>query len=71
MTGSGLDLQLLGDVAVRRDGVAQALPASRKCRALLAYLALSPRAVSMMSGRGTSAMTHNRRFSVNVERLNR
>jgi DNA-binding SARP family transcriptional activator/TolB-like protein len=46
MTGSGLELQLLGDVAVRRDGVAQTLPASRKCRALLAYLALSPRAVT-------------------------
>jgi DNA-binding SARP family transcriptional activator len=46
MTGSGLDVQLLGDVAVRRDGMALALPASRKCRALLAYLALSPRTVT-------------------------
>jgi hypothetical protein len=46
MTGSGPDVQLLGDVAVRRDGVALALPASRKCRALLAYLALSPRTVT-------------------------
>jgi len=36
---------MLGPIAVHRDGVALALPASRKVRALLAYLALAPRAV--------------------------
>jgi len=40
-----LDLQLLGGVFVRRDGAALALPASRKVRALLGYLALAPRPV--------------------------
>ncbi len=43
---SGLEVQLLGDVAVRRDGAALALPASRKSRALLGYLALAPRPVT-------------------------
>jgi DNA-binding SARP family transcriptional activator len=42
----GLELRLLGPLAVRRDGVTVALPASRKARALLAYLALAPRAVT-------------------------
>ena len=37
---------MLGGVAVRRDGVALALPASRKSRALLGYLALAPRPVT-------------------------
>lgn len=46
MTGSGLNVQMLGEVAVRRDGVELALPASRKSLALLAYLALSPRPVT-------------------------
>ncbi|MBS0451499.1 MAG: transcriptional regulator [Proteobacteria bacterium] len=39
-----LALQLLGTVAVLRGGRPQTLPASRKVRALLAYLALSPAA---------------------------
>ena len=38
-----LAIDLLGEPAVRRDGVAAALPASRKARALLAYLALTGR----------------------------
>jgi len=38
---SGLKLRLLGPVSVSRDGVAVALPASRKVRALLAYLVLA------------------------------
>src|SRR5207344_881801 len=41
-----LHVQMLGRMAIRRDGVALALPASRKVRALFAYLALAPRAVS-------------------------
>ena len=36
---------MLGPLTISRDGVVQALPASRKVRALLAYLALAPRAV--------------------------
>jgi DNA-binding SARP family transcriptional activator len=36
---------LLGPLSIRRDGVVLALPASRKVRALIAYLALAPRAV--------------------------
>lgn len=43
---SGLRLQLLGPMQVERDAVAIALPASRKVRALLAYLAVSPHAVA-------------------------
>ena len=43
--GRGLHVQMLGPLTVSRDGVVQALPASRKVRALLAYLALAPRAV--------------------------
>jgi len=41
-----LQLCLLGPMAIRRDGVAPELPASRKVRALLAYLALAPRPVT-------------------------
>jgi len=37
------DIQLLGQFAVRRDGVPLALPPSKKTRALLAYLAMSGR----------------------------
>ena len=43
--GCGLHVQMLGPLTISRDGVVQALPASRKVRALLAYLALAPRAV--------------------------
>jgi len=39
---SRLVLRLLGPVSVTRDGVAVDLPASRKVRALLAYLVLAP-----------------------------
>lgn len=39
-------VQMLGALAISRDGVPQPLPASRKVRALFAYLALAPRAVS-------------------------
>jgi DNA-binding SARP family transcriptional activator len=40
--GAALTLRMLGPIALSQDGVALALPASRKVRALLAYLALSP-----------------------------
>lgn len=43
---SGLNLRLLGTMAVSREGGAVELPASRKARALLAYLALAPRATT-------------------------
>jgi DNA-binding SARP family transcriptional activator/TolB-like protein len=43
---SALEMRLLGPLAVSRDGAALALPASRKVRALLAYLALTPHAVT-------------------------
>lgn len=43
---SALMLRLLGDLTVMRNGVPLGLPASRKLRALLAYLALAPRPVS-------------------------
>src|SRR3712207_9467562 len=39
-----LQVRLLGPMAIRRDGIRLALPASRKVRALFAYLALAPRA---------------------------
>ena len=42
--GPALQVRLLGAMAIRRAGSALALPASRKVRALVAYLALSPRA---------------------------
>ncbi len=41
-----LQLRLLGPMTVRRQGAALALPASRKLRALIAYLALAPQAVT-------------------------
>ena len=41
-----LELRLLGLMTVSRDGAALALPASRKVRALLAYLALAPQPVA-------------------------
>ena len=41
-----LQLNLLGSLLVLKDGQALGLPASRKVRALLAYLALTPRATS-------------------------
>lgn len=44
----GLRIRLLGPLTIRRDGVERPLPASRKARALLAYLILSPSEV----GRG-------------------
>ena len=37
---------MLGPLTISRDGVTLALPASRKVRALFAYLALAPRAVA-------------------------
>ena len=39
---TGLSIRMFGQLTVWRDGVEQALPASRKVRALLAYLALAP-----------------------------
>jgi len=42
---AGLSIRLLGPLTVARDGVPIALPASRKLRALLAYLALAPHPV--------------------------
>ncbi|MGI8894668.1 MAG: transcriptional regulator, partial [Casimicrobiaceae bacterium] len=44
-TDASLQVRMLGPLTIRRDGVAVALPASRKVRALLAYLALAPLAV--------------------------
>ena len=41
--GCTLELRLLGPLAISRDGVALALPPSRKVRVLIAYLALVPR----------------------------
>ena len=41
----GIEARLLGPLTIRRHGVALALPASRKVRALFAYLALAPRPV--------------------------
>lgn len=38
----GIELRLLGPPAILRDGSAVALPASRKVRALLGYLAMAP-----------------------------
>ncbi len=42
MTKSGLQIRLLGPLAVSRNGAPVTLPRSRKVRALLAYLVLSP-----------------------------
>lgn len=44
-TDASLQVRMLGPLTIRRDGVTVALPASRKVRALLAYLALAPLAV--------------------------
>jgi DNA-binding SARP family transcriptional activator/TolB-like protein len=44
--GPALRVQMLGSLTVSRAGVALALPASRKVRALIAYLALAPHAVA-------------------------
>src|SRR5688500_6394317 len=41
-----LHIQTLGPLTIRREGTALALPASRKARALIAYLALAPHAVT-------------------------
>jgi DNA-binding SARP family transcriptional activator len=41
-----LQVRLLGPLTVSRNGIALPLPASRKVRALIGYLALAPRAVS-------------------------
>lgn len=41
-----IEVRMLGPMTVRRDGLALALPASRKVRGLFAYLALAPSAVS-------------------------
>ncbi|MEQ1951018.1 hypothetical protein [Mesorhizobium sp. CN2-181] len=41
-TGLSLEIRFFGPLVIRQDGITQALPASRKARALLAYLALSP-----------------------------
>lgn len=43
--GASLHVQLLGALTISRNGVALKLPASRKVRALLAYLTLAPHAV--------------------------
>ncbi|HET6376219.1 MAG TPA: transcriptional regulator, partial [Methylocella sp.] len=39
---AALDVRLLGPLTIRRGGVALPLPASRKARALIAYLSLAP-----------------------------
>src|SRR5690606_6302637 len=39
-----LAVRLLGPLSIERGGASRALPASRKVRALLAYLALAPHA---------------------------
>jgi DNA-binding SARP family transcriptional activator/Tfp pilus assembly protein PilF len=46
MTVGTLEVRVLGPVSLIRGGVVQALPRSRKVRALLAYLALNPSPVS-------------------------
>jgi DNA-binding SARP family transcriptional activator/TolB-like protein len=45
-TGPALEVRLLGPLSIRRDGAVLALPASRKARALFAYLALAPQPVT-------------------------
>src|ERR1041384_8328553 len=47
-SGIGFKIAMLGPLSLARNGIALELPTSRKVRALLAYLALSPRPV----GRG-------------------
>jgi DNA-binding SARP family transcriptional activator len=44
--GGALQVRLLGPLTISRGGVAPALPASRKVRALFAYLSLAPHAVA-------------------------
>jgi len=44
--GGAMQVHMLGPLRIVRDGVALVLPTSRKVRALFAYLALSPRAVT-------------------------
>jgi DNA-binding SARP family transcriptional activator/Flp pilus assembly protein TadD len=44
--GSSLRVRLLGSLTIVRDGITLALPASRKARALFAYLALAPHPVT-------------------------
>lgn len=44
--GAALSVRMLGPLRISRDGAALTLPASRKVRALLAYLALAPRPVT-------------------------
>lgn len=44
--GPALQVQMLGPLSIARGGGALALPASRKVRALLAYLTLAPHAVT-------------------------
>ena len=41
-----IHVRMLGSLTIRRDGLTLALPASRKVRALFAYLALAPLALS-------------------------
>lgn len=48
-TAPGLSVRLLGRTAVCRDGIELPVPASRKCRALLGYLALATRPVSRLT----------------------
>ena len=43
---AALQVRLFGALTIRRDGVALVLPASRKVRGLIAYLALAPHPVS-------------------------
>jgi len=43
--GHAVDVRLLGPMAIRRNGKALALPASRKVRALFAYLVMAPQPV--------------------------
>jgi DNA-binding SARP family transcriptional activator len=45
-SAGSLEVQLLGPLSMRQDGASVALPASRKVRALLGYLAVAPQAVS-------------------------
>jgi len=44
--GGATRIQMLGAMTIRRDGATLPLPPSRKLRALIAYLALAPHAVS-------------------------
>jgi DNA-binding SARP family transcriptional activator/TolB-like protein len=44
--GPAVDVRLLGPMTIARDDVAVALPASRKVRALIGYLALAPQPVT-------------------------